>query len=189
MDDAVHALTELSAVDGELSTKEAAGGPPPPALKKRRLAIRGAIASNLLEGYDVLSRLGCRPVVVPMRGAYCGGCSLRLPPQQGAALRRRQSLSVCPHCRRFLYAPAPVAERPRPVEPRRKAATAGNGDGRDKGDGGLRGIPAVRIGRTGARAAGKRAVGGGTGSRLPKTSQSKLDRRDATQAQAALDRP
>lgn len=187
MDDAVHALTELSAVDGELSTKEAAGGPPLPALKKRRLAIRSAIASTLLEGYDVLSRLGCRPVVVPMRGAYCGGCSLRLPPQQGAALRKRQSLSVCPHCRRFLYAPAPVAEHPRPVEPRRKAAPAGNGNGKN-GDGGLRGIPAVRTGRTGVRAGGKRTASG-TGSRVLKTSQAKHDGRDAARAQAAPDQP
>lgn len=187
MDDAVHALTELSAVDGELSTKEAAGGPPPPSLKKRRLAIRDAISSNLLEGYDVLSRLGCRPVVVPMRGAYCGGCSLRLPPQQGAALRKRQSLSVCPHCRRFLYAPAPVAEHPRAVEPRRKAAPAGNGDGKG-GNGGLRGIPAVRIGRPGVRASGKRAAGG-TGSRILKASQAKHDGREAARAQATPDQP
>src|SRR6266498_5726223 len=107
MDKAVRALEDLSATDSQL------GGDAPltaefvRALEKRRAALRDAIPEAFLAAYDALGRVGRRPAVVPVRNAHCGGCYLRLPPQLAAAIRHRQSLCSCPHCRRLLYSPAP----------------------------------------------------------------------------------
>jgi C4-type zinc ribbon domain len=107
MDKTVRALEDLSATDSQL------GGDAPltaefvRALEKRRTALRDAIPSALLVAYDALGRMGRRPAVVQVRNAHCGGCYLRLPPQLASAIRHRQSLRSCPHCRRLLYSPAP----------------------------------------------------------------------------------
>jgi hypothetical protein len=77
-----------------------------PALEERRVALRRAIPGVFLAVYDALGQVGRRPVVVPVRGAHCGGCYLRLPPQLDSSIRRRQSLCPCPHCRRLLYSSA-----------------------------------------------------------------------------------
>ena len=76
-----------------------------PVLEGRRAVLREAIPGIFLAAYDVLGRLRRRPVVVPVRSAHCGGCYLRLPPQLDSAVRRRQSLCICPHCRRLIYSP------------------------------------------------------------------------------------
>jgi len=108
MDKTVRALEDLSATDSQL------GGDAPltaefvRALEKRRTALRDAIPSALLVAYDALGRMGRRPAVVQVRNAHCGGCYLRLPPQLASAIRHRQSLRSCPHCRRLLYSPTPT---------------------------------------------------------------------------------
>jgi hypothetical protein len=107
MDKTVRALEDLSATDSQL------GGDAPPtaefvrALEKRRAALRDAIPEAFLVAYDALGRMGRRPAVVQVRNAHCGGCYLRLPPQLASAIRHRQSLRSCPHCRRLLYSPPP----------------------------------------------------------------------------------
>lgn len=106
MDRTVRALTDLAAVDDQLSGREAVADGLAPALEKRRAALRKAIPGVFLAVYDALGQVGRRPVVVPVRGAYCGGCYLRLPPQLDSSIRRRQSLCPCPHCRRLLYSSA-----------------------------------------------------------------------------------
>ena len=103
MDKTVRALTDLAAVDDQLSGREAVADGLAPALEKRRAALRKAIPGVFLAVHDALGQVGRRPVVVPVRGAYCGGCYLRLPPQLDSSIRRRQSLCPCPHCRRLLY--------------------------------------------------------------------------------------
>ena len=107
MDKTVRALEDLSATDGQLR-----GGAPLTdafirSLEKRRTALRDAIPEPLLIAYDALGRMGRRPAVVQIRKTHCGGCYLRLPPQLASAVRHRQSLRTCPHCRRLLYLPAP----------------------------------------------------------------------------------
>src|SRR5713226_4657032 len=110
MDRTVRALTDLSAVDDQLSRKEALMGRGVLTLKARRAVLREAIPKVLLTAYDALARMGRRPVVVEVRGVHCSGCYLRLPPQLGSSIRRRQSLCPCPHCRRLLYMPPSTQE-------------------------------------------------------------------------------
>lgn len=101
MDRTIQALTDLSTVDDQLSGRKAPGDGH--ALEERRAALRDAIPQTFLAAYDALGRAGRRPVIVPVRGAHCGGCYLRLPPKLDSSIRRRQSLCSCPHCRRLLY--------------------------------------------------------------------------------------
>src|SRR6266542_2471835 len=105
MDRTVRALTDLSAIDDQLSGREAVMDGLARALEERRVALREVIPGLFLAAYDALGRKGRRPVVVPVRGAHCGGCHLRLPPQIDSSIRRRQSPSSCPHCGRLLYLP------------------------------------------------------------------------------------
>ena len=104
MDKTVRALTDLCGVDDQLSAQAGLLDGLALALEGRRAALRQAVAQPFLAAYDALGRVGRRPVVVAVRGAHCGGCYLRLPPQLDSAIRRHQSLFVCPHCRRLLYA-------------------------------------------------------------------------------------
>lgn len=126
MEETVRALTDLSEVDRALSgdpelTKRAAHS-----LEGRRAALREAIPGNLLAAYDDLGRAGRRPAVVALvRGAHCGGCYMRIPPQLEGFVRRGQSLCSCPHCRRLLFAPVPADESGSESGPTRDAAKGG----------------------------------------------------------------
>jgi predicted nucleic acid-binding Zn-ribbon protein len=111
MDKTVEALTGLSAVDDQLSGKEALMDGLAPALEQRRAALREAVPSVFLAAYDALGRAGRRPVIVAVRGGHCSGCYLRLPPQLDSTIRRRQSLCSCPHCGRLLYSSTRLSDR------------------------------------------------------------------------------
>jgi C4-type zinc ribbon protein len=104
MDETVCALTDLLGIDDQLSAQEGRMDGFALALQGRRSTLRQTIPQPFLAAYDALGQAGRRPVVVAVRGAHCGGCYLRLPPQLESAIRRRQSLFLCPHCRRLLYA-------------------------------------------------------------------------------------
>ena len=107
MDKTVRALNDLSATDSRLRDDTASTNASVRALRKRRTALREAISPVILVAYDALDRMGRRPVAVQVRNAHCGGCYLRLPPQLASAVRHRQTLRSCPHCRRLIYSPAP----------------------------------------------------------------------------------
>ncbi len=107
MDKTVRALEDLSATDSQLGGNAPLTAEFIRALEKRRAALRDAIPEAFLVAYDALGRMGRRPAVVQVRKAHCGGCYLRLPPQLASAIRHRQSLRSCPHCRRLLYSPPP----------------------------------------------------------------------------------
>jgi hypothetical protein len=115
MDKTVRALNDLSATDSLLRDDTASTDASVRALRKRRAALREAIPGVILVAYDTLDRIGRRPAAVQIRNAHCGGCYLRLPPQLASAIRHRQSLRSCPHCRRLLY--SPPAEETKPGEP------------------------------------------------------------------------
>src|SRR5450759_862776 len=106
MDRTVRTLTDLSAVDDQLSRKEALMGGLALALEQRRATLREAVPGSFLAAYDALSRMSRLPFVVQVRGAHCGGCYLRLPPQLDSSIRQRQFLCPCPHCGRLLYSPS-----------------------------------------------------------------------------------
>jgi predicted nucleic acid-binding Zn-ribbon protein len=117
MDKTARALTDLSAVDDQLSKRETLRAGLASALEERRAALREAIPGPFLAAYDALGR-GRRPVIVAVRGAHCGGCYLRLPPQLDSAIRRRQSLCSCPHCGRLLYSSPGAGEREKGSAPK-----------------------------------------------------------------------
>jgi predicted nucleic acid-binding Zn-ribbon protein len=110
MDRTVRALTDLSAVDDQLSGKEALMDGLALALEQRRAALREATPRVFLAAYDALGRVGRRPVVVEVRRGHCSGCYLRLPSQLDSTIRRRQSLCSCPHCGRLLYSSTRVSD-------------------------------------------------------------------------------
>jgi hypothetical protein len=110
MDKTVRALTDLSAIDDQLSRKEVRMGGLVHALEQRA-ALRQAIPRVFLAAYDARGRVGRHPVIVEVRGGYCGGCRLRLPPQLDLTIRWRQSPSPCPHCGRLLYSSPRVLDR------------------------------------------------------------------------------
>jgi predicted nucleic acid-binding Zn-ribbon protein len=111
MDRTVRALADLSEVDHQLSGRGSLKDGLALALEDRRAALREAIPVNFLAAYDALGRAGRRPAVVPLvRGAHCGGCYMRIPPQLNAFVRQGLSLSSCPHCRRLLYSSARAAD-------------------------------------------------------------------------------
>jgi hypothetical protein len=120
IENAVRTLTDLSALDEQLSDADLPEDAGRVGLRDRRAALRGDIPAVILTAYDMLARIGRRPVVVAVRSAHCGGCHLRLPPQLDASIRRRQSLSACPHCRRLLYPAPPPAQRENAGEPVRQ---------------------------------------------------------------------
>jgi predicted nucleic acid-binding Zn-ribbon protein len=112
IEETVRALAELSDIDLRLSGAGSREDRVPRSLEGRRAALREAIPGNMLAAYDDLGRAGRRPAVVPLvRGSYCGGCYMRVPPQLHAFVRRGQSVCSCPRCRRLLY----VARDPEPA--------------------------------------------------------------------------
>jgi hypothetical protein len=127
MDKTARALTNLSSVDDQLSKRETLMAGLASALEERRTALREAIPGPFLAAYDALGR-GRRPVIVAVRGAHCGGCYLRLPPQLDSAIRRRQSLCSCPHCGRLLYSSQRAGDSERTTESKLKPESrlAGN---------------------------------------------------------------
>lgn len=55
------------------------------------------------EAWDALVKRN--PVVVAvMRGGACGACGMAVPTALGQAIRKGETLCVCPHCGRILYA-------------------------------------------------------------------------------------
>jgi hypothetical protein len=111
MNATVRALTDLAEVDHQLSGGGVLTDRLALALEGRRAALREAIPGNFLAAYDDLGRAGRRPAVVPLvRGAHCGGCYMRVPPQLDAFVRSGQSVCSCPHCRRLLYSIARTAD-------------------------------------------------------------------------------
>lgn len=133
-EEAVRALADLSEVDLRLSGRGALTPRAARSLEGRREALREAIPGNFLAAYDDLGRAGRRPAVVALvRGAHCGGCYMRVPPQLEGTIRRGQSLHSCPHCRRLLFAPVPAAESRDESAPEHGPAKVASGKNPGKG--------------------------------------------------------
>jgi C4-type zinc ribbon domain len=125
-DKTLRALVDLSQIDRQLSGEGALKDRVAHALEGRRAGLRKAIPGNFLAAYDALGRAGRRPAVVPVvRGAHCGGCYMRIPPQLESLVRRGQSLCSCPHCRRLLYSSTRAADFEVRSEPEHKPAGVG----------------------------------------------------------------
>ncbi len=111
MDKTIRALTELSSIDRLVREKNGAPDAVTKKLEEQRAALRRQISGLLLAAYDVLTRARRYPPIVEMRGGYCGGCNLRLPPQLDNQVRGEKNLFACPHCHRLLYCLGRQAKR------------------------------------------------------------------------------
>jgi predicted nucleic acid-binding Zn-ribbon protein len=128
MDATVQALTDLSEVDRRLSTQRGSKARAAVALEGKRVALRDLIPERVLVLYDALGREGREPAIAPLvRGEYCGGCFVRVPPQLGSLVRRRISVCACPHCRRILYfVEPPAAPEPEGAKARTRQKKSAN---------------------------------------------------------------
>ena len=72
-------------------------------------AALAAIAPDLLERYEAIrsSRSGLALAAVheePVSGKFsCGGCHMGLPPQKKVDVKKADTLTFCPDCRRLIY--------------------------------------------------------------------------------------
>lgn len=64
---------------------------------------RGHVAPGLLPRYDQLSRTIGLPVVVPMHGAKCGGCHLKVSAGVETEVRKGVEIVACDNCTRLLF--------------------------------------------------------------------------------------
>jgi predicted nucleic acid-binding Zn-ribbon protein len=136
MEETVRALADLSEVDRRLSGEEELTKRVARTLEGRRAALRGSIPGNLLAAYDDLGRAGRRPAVVALvRGAHCGGCYMRIPPQLEGFVRRGQALCSCPHCRRLIFSSAREADDAGGNGPESNPAMSGRATKRGTGTG------------------------------------------------------
>jgi predicted nucleic acid-binding Zn-ribbon protein len=99
MDETIEALIELASIDLELRKRNVNHD----GIEIRRAALRRLLPGLVLATYDALVRAGRNPAIVESRGAYCGGCNLRLPEKLAGQIRGEKNLFACPHCRRFVY--------------------------------------------------------------------------------------
>lgn len=114
-------LAELDAQAPELA---------PETYRSRRESNRRRVAKALFERYQTLIEAGRYPVVVAIDRGNCSGCHVRLPTIVEYQARRSPGVHTCPHCRRMVYAPQLLSEKPdaapkKGALPRRGAALAG----------------------------------------------------------------
>jgi predicted nucleic acid-binding Zn-ribbon protein len=111
-------LLELARLDDQ------APSPEDEAWCRRREALRRQAAPPLLERYDALLGLNRTPAVVAVEQGACSGCHIRLATMVVHQVRHGSVVSVCPRCRRLLYAPERLGEREAaPAAPDRNVAT------------------------------------------------------------------
>ena len=77
--------------------------------RANRATAAAAIAPDLLERYEAIrsSRSGLALAAVheePVSGKFsCGGCHMGLPPQKMVDVKKADTLTFCPDCRRLIY--------------------------------------------------------------------------------------
>ncbi len=104
------ALAEVDAHAAELS---------PAAHDSRWQAASRRVTPALLSRYRQLIEAGRQPAAVPIDGATCSGCNIRLPTIIESQTRRVLAVYECPHCHRMLYAPERLAAATAPAEAER----------------------------------------------------------------------
>lgn len=70
--------------------------------------VEERLEKGILEDYRKLRVLRNGLGVVPVKEGTCLGCSLALPPQVFADVKKNESILSCSYCRRFLYWPHPT---------------------------------------------------------------------------------
>ncbi len=100
---------KLAALDAGAAALASAGD----GLRERRAALTGSIQPDLLERYEFLrGRLKGQAVAEvsgrPGDKLSCGGCHMRLRPQEAVDLLKPDGLAVCGECQRLMYLRATI---------------------------------------------------------------------------------
>jgi predicted nucleic acid-binding Zn-ribbon protein len=92
----------------------------PEAQARAREAAERRVPDDLLTRYRWLAATGRFPVLVAVEQETCSGCHVRLATMIAYRLKRTVGIYTCPRCRRMLYAPELLSERPAEGEVKRK---------------------------------------------------------------------
>ena len=84
----------------------------PEAQARAREAAERRVPEDLLTRYRWLAATGRFPVLVAVEQETCSGCHVRLATMTAYRLKRTVGIYTCPRCRRMLYAPELLSERP-----------------------------------------------------------------------------
>jgi predicted nucleic acid-binding Zn-ribbon protein len=93
----------------------------PEAQARAREAAERRVPDELLTRYRWLAATGRFPVLVAVEQETCSGCHVRLATMIAYRLKRSVGISACPRCRRMLYAPELLSERPAEGDVKKKA--------------------------------------------------------------------
>jgi predicted nucleic acid-binding Zn-ribbon protein len=95
----------------------------PEAQARARHAAERRLPDDLLTRYRRLAAAGRYPVMVAVERETCSGCHVRLATMIADLVRRSIGIYACPRCRRMLYAPELLSERPAEEAVERKAGS------------------------------------------------------------------
>ena len=97
----------------ELTELDESAEPTVPAAQARaREAAEWRLPDALLARYRWLTAAGRYPVMVAVEQEACSGCHVRVATMIAALVKRSIGIYTCPGCRRMLYAPELLSERP-----------------------------------------------------------------------------
>jgi predicted nucleic acid-binding Zn-ribbon protein len=77
---------------------------------KRRQAIAGEIAVDLMSRYELIFARRNGNAVVEASGGICQGCYMNIPPQLWNEIIRSEKINLCPSCQRIVYYKPPEAQ-------------------------------------------------------------------------------
>lgn len=113
----IRVLLELTQLD------ETAEPVVPEAQARARDEAERRLPDGLLTRYRWLTAAGRYPVMVAVDRETCSGCHVRLATMLASLVKRSIGIYPCPRCRRMLYAPELLSERPAPESGERKVGS------------------------------------------------------------------
>lgn len=72
-------------------------------LNKRRVKAGKAIPAPILGRYEFIRSRIDHPVIVSVTDGICGGCHIKIPPQDYNELQKGKQILGCPNCQRIIY--------------------------------------------------------------------------------------
>jgi len=73
-------------------------------MRKKRTRLAKTIDTRIIRYYERLKgNKGDKNAVVPVVNSVCQGCNISVPTSTAAKLVRKDSITTCDHCGRFIY--------------------------------------------------------------------------------------
>ncbi|MDP8219662.1 MAG: C4-type zinc ribbon domain-containing protein [Candidatus Theseobacter exili] len=73
-------------------------------MRRKRVRLAKTIDKRIIRYYERLKgNKGDKNAVVPVVNAVCQGCNISVPTSTAAKLQRKDSITTCDHCGRFIY--------------------------------------------------------------------------------------